>query len=157
MSAISSAGEIRLLVLAAQRHGSRMLAGYLRDASLTPAQSEVLEVLASHEPLTLVELGRLLVCETGSPSRLVDTLVKRDLVTREPGRDDKRVVLLRLTPAGTKILTDGRANVSAVEEFITDRLSAGDMTQLAALLRKLLQGTPGGSAIRTRYGAGGTG
>src|SRR5215813_1799230 len=83
--ATSSATEIRHLILAAQRHGSRIIAGYLRAASLTPAQAEVLQVLASHEPLTLVELGRLMISETGSPSRLVDTLVTRGLVAREPG------------------------------------------------------------------------
>ena len=75
MSATSSATEIRHLILAAQRHGSRMMADDLRAASLTPAQAEVLKVLSSHETLTLVELGRLMISETGSPSRLVDTLV----------------------------------------------------------------------------------
>ena len=64
-----SADEIRLLILAAQRHGSRMLAGHLRRQSMTAAQLEVLQVLAGHAPLTLAELGRLLVCESGSPSR----------------------------------------------------------------------------------------
>ena len=53
MSATIGAGEIRLLVLAAQRHGSRMLAGYLREASVTPTQAEALQVLGGHAPLTL--------------------------------------------------------------------------------------------------------
>jgi DNA-binding MarR family transcriptional regulator len=143
--------ELRHLILAAQRHGSRMLAGHLREASLTPSQSEVLEVLADHAPLTLVELGRLLICETGSPSRLVDTLVQRGLITREPGHHDKRVVRLRLTPAGERVLADGQATTSAVEDFIADRLTPNEMTQLATLLRKLLHDTPGGHAIQTRY------
>ena len=152
MTATSSATEIRHLILAAQRHGSRMMAGHLRAASLTPAQAEVLQVLASHEPLTLVELGRLMISETGSPSRLVDTLVTRGLVIREPGRDDKRVVRLRLTPAGQQTLADGRAQTAAIDDFIARRLAPGEMADLTRLLRKLLRDTPGGHAIEMRYG-----
>jgi DNA-binding MarR family transcriptional regulator len=152
VSATSDTGEIRLLILAAQRHGSRMLAGRLRQVSLTPAQAEVLQVLAEYAPLTLVELGRLLICETGSPSRLVDALVQRDLITRETGDDDKRVVRLHLTHAGKQMLGEARAMLSTVEGHITDRLTSDEMTELAALLRKLLRDTPSEHAIRTRCG-----
>jgi len=152
VSATSSATEIRHLILAAQRHGSRIIAEHLRAASLTPAQAEVLQVLSGHEPLTLVELGRLMISETGSPSRLVDTLVTRGLVTREPGRDDKRVVRLRLTPAGQQTLADGRAQTAAVDDLIAQRLTPDEMTDLARMLRKLLRDTPGGRAIEKRYG-----
>ena len=63
--------ELRYLVLAAQREGNRKLSRDLDAIGLTPAQAEVLLVLAEREPLTLVELGRCIVCETGSPSRIV--------------------------------------------------------------------------------------
>ncbi len=152
MSATSRATEVRHLILAAQRHGSRMMAGHLRAANLTPAQAEVLNVLAGHAPLTLVELGRLMISETGSPSRLVDTLVTRGFVVREPGRDDKRVVLLRLTPAGQQTLADGRAETSAVDDLIAARLTPDEMAEIARLLRKLLRDTPGGRAIDKRHG-----
>jgi len=153
LSATIGAGEIRLLILAAQRHGSRMLAGYLREASVTPTQAEALQVLGGHAPLTLVELGRLLISETGSPSRLVDTLVQRGLITREPDEVDKRVVQLRLAPAGHQVLADIQDAISIVDDFIAARLTHDEMNRLVALLRKLLHDTPGGQAIRTRIEA----
>lgn len=156
MSATSSATEVRHLILAAQRHGSRMMTGHLRAANLTPAQAEVLNVLAGHEPLTLVELGRLMISESGSPSRLVDTLVTRGLVARESGRDDKRVVRLHLTPAGRQTLADGRAHTGAIDDYIAGRLTPAELADLAGLLRKLLRDTPGGRAIEMRYGPGAT-
>src|SRR5689334_9636120 len=58
--------ELRYLILAAQREGSRRLAAALRELDLTPAQAEVLDVLTGREPITLAALGRLLVCEAGS-------------------------------------------------------------------------------------------
>jgi DNA-binding MarR family transcriptional regulator len=150
----SSATEIRHLILAAQRHGSRLMADHLRAAGLTPAQAEVLQVLSGHGPVTLVELGRLMISETGSPSRLVDSLAARGLVAKEPGSDDKRVVRLRLTPAGQQTLADGRVQTAALDGLLTQRLSPGEMAELARMLRELLRGTPGGYAIEQRYGAG---
>ncbi|WP_216905721.1 MarR family winged helix-turn-helix transcriptional regulator [Nocardia noduli] len=146
----ASVDELRYLVLAAQRHGSRTLAAGLREHNLTPAQTEVLEVLAESGPLTLVDLGRSLVCEAGSPSRLVDTLVQRGLVTRDRGTHDRRIVTLALT-------ADGRKAVNAVDgmgelrSHVTDRLTADEVDQLATLLRKLLVGTPASTALATRF------
>jgi DNA-binding MarR family transcriptional regulator len=157
--------EIRYLILAAQRQGSRMLADGLRARGLTPAQAEVLDVLAHHAPMTLAELGRLLVCETGSPSRLVDSLVQRGLVAREPGRQDKRVVQLDLTGDGRALLagetadatideTAGRpVDANPVEAFVAARLTDDEAAQLAGLLRKLLHDTPAGRALEIRFAA----
>jgi MarR family transcriptional regulator, organic hydroperoxide resistance regulator len=142
--------ELRYLILAAQRHGSRMLADRLREVELTPPQAEVLDVLATRAPLTLAELGRLLVCENGSPSRLVESLVRRGLVRREPGREDRRVVSLSLTPEGTQALA-GASDDAVLRDFVTSRLTSADVTELTGLLRKLLSGTPGGHALEARF------
>ena len=113
-----AADELRYLILAVQREGSRRLAARLRDAGLTPAQAEVLDVLRDRAPLSLAELGRLLVCETGSPSRLVDALVQRGLVARTPSPQDRRVVSLTLTEAGREAQA-ASAGSSEVRDAIT--------------------------------------
>src|SRR5690348_5064077 len=103
--------ELRYLILAAQREGNRLFADALRPLRLTSSQAEVLRVLQDHEPLSLIALGDLLVCETGSPSRLVQGLVEDGLVERLPSPTDKRMVTLTLTDAGRESAT----NVGAVE------------------------------------------
>jgi MarR family transcriptional regulator, organic hydroperoxide resistance regulator len=148
-----TADEVRYLILAAQREGSRQLAARLRKASLTPAQAEVLEVLRERAPLTLAELGRLLVCETGSPSRLVDALVRRDLVTRTPSQHDRRVVSLVLTAAGHAAI-DAATGAAMVRDIIASRLSGDEVEQLAGLLRRLLAGTTGGETVAARFPRG---
>lgn len=75
--------RFRYLVLAAQREGNRLLAELVRPLGLSPSQAEVLRVLADTPGLSLQQLGRRLVCEAGSPSRLVDGLVRADLAARE--------------------------------------------------------------------------
>src|SRR6266700_3672007 len=80
---VDTVEQLRYLVLAAQRDGNRALAARLRPLDLTPAQAEVLTVLAGADrPLTVRQIGEQLVCEPGSPSRLVASLVTAGLLAR---------------------------------------------------------------------------
>lgn len=144
--------ELRYLLLAAQREGARQMTGQLRPFNLTPAQAEILLVLAERAPLTLAEVGRLIVCESGSPSRIVDTLTKRSLVDREPGQVDRRVVYLRLTPRGQELIPVLRTIDTQTDAMIVDRLSAEEQTVMTRGLRRILEGTPSGAALAARFG-----
>src|SRR5262245_48118682 len=96
--------ELRYLVLALQREGNRQLSEALRPLNLTPSQSEVLRVLAQFEQLTLIELGERLICESGSPSRLVTGMVEAGWVQKTPDPTDGRAVVLALTEAGQSLV-----------------------------------------------------
>ncbi|MFG3223724.1 MarR family winged helix-turn-helix transcriptional regulator [Kitasatospora sp. NPDC048194] len=143
--------ELRYLLLAAQREGSRRLGEALRPLGLTPAQAEVLEVLADHQPVTLAALGRLLVCEQGSPSRLVESLVQRDLVSRVPHEQDKRAVLLELTPAGQSLAAQLGETIGRLTSAMAEPLSAAGITTLSGLLYSLLEGTDAEQTLRNRF------
>lgn len=145
--------ELRYLILAAQREGNRMLAQALRPLGLTPAQAEIISVLAEREPLTLAALGRYIVCETGSPSRIVETLVKRGLVEREAGQMDRRVVHLRLTLLGSKMLNDINAISHALNESIGSQLNDEQRKLIVEALHRIVQDTISGSKINQRFGA----
>ncbi|GAA1718224.1 MarR family transcriptional regulator [Fodinicola feengrottensis] len=145
--------ELRYLVLALQREGNRLLAASLRPLGLTPAQAEVVGILATRPPLSLNGIGELLVCESGtSPSRIVDRLVSAGLVRREGTPADRRQVLLSLTDQG-RALAERVAEVEdglhqALENLIGDRPIDGTVE----LLRELASGFPAGQAIQRRKG-----
>ena len=144
--------EIRYLIFAAQREGNRIFADALRPFGLTPAQAEVLCVLQDYEPLSLIALGDLLVCETGSPSRLVQGLVEDGLVERIPSLTDKRMVTLTLTSAGR----EKAAKVAGVEsqfyETYADLLKDAPIQEILALLWKFIENRPAGKALARRTG-----
>src|SRR5579862_1687345 len=94
--------QLRYLMLAVQREGNRFLMEALEPLGLTPAQSEALRVLQDWQPQALVELGALLVCEQGSPSRLVAGLTAAGYVASAPSPEDKRRVVLTLTLRGVE-------------------------------------------------------
>lgn len=91
---------LRYTILAVQREGNRLLAAQLRPVGVTPAQAEVLTVVDAWGPLYLRRLGGLLVCEAGSPSRLVASLVAKGLLERSPDPEDRRRLAIRVTATG---------------------------------------------------------
>jgi len=145
------AEEIRYLVLAAQREGSRLLDRALRPLGITDAQAEVIRVLQDRQPLTLSGLGDLLICESGnSPSRLVARLVDAGLVRRQIPEHDRRHVELTLTDVGAEIAE----RILLIEEDLyrmIDALSEGhDTGRLTAFLRAFVADLPAGRAFERR-------
>ena len=149
------AEELRYLVLGAQREGARALAELLRQTGLTPAQAEVLAVVRDADrPLTVREIGERLVCEGGSPSRLVASVVAAGLLQRGERDGDRRAVELSLTRDGAKA---ARAVAEAERElhaWLSSSLSERELAAAANALRKLVDGRQTGLAIaRRREGA----
>ncbi len=144
--------ELRYLILAAQREGNRLFAEALRAWQLTPSQAEALRVLQDHEPLSLIALGDLLVCETGSPSRLVQGLVEDGLVERSPSATDKRMVVLTLTSLGR----ERAAHVADVEaqfyEATASLVNDAPLAEVLGLLWRFVEGKPAGMALARRAG-----
>ncbi len=142
--------QLRYLILAAQREGNRFLAEALQPLALTPSQAEALRVLHDWQPLALIELGSLLVCEQGSPSRLVAGLIAAGYVARTPSPDDKRKVVLTLTPRGR----EAAAQVAKVESALYTTLDAllpdQQITSVLPLLWTIVQGRPAGDALARR-------
>jgi MarR family transcriptional regulator, organic hydroperoxide resistance regulator len=143
--------EFRYLVLAAQREGSRALATALKRHDLTPSQAEAIAVLRdAGRPLTVREIGQRLVCEGGSPSRLMSTLTRKGLVESTAGSGDGRITLLSLTSAGI----DTARTVSQIEQDLYGTLTmVVDDDQVAAVLpvlRSLVGQLPAGQALQRR-------
>jgi len=142
--------ELRFLILGAQREGNRLLAAQLSPLGLTPSQAEVIRCLADYGSMSLRALGELLVCESGSPSRLVDALVSREIVARRENPDDRRQVTLELTRIGKGLDGKVRQIEEAMYAQIGSQLGKAGMTSALALLRPLVAGSISGEAIARR-------
>ncbi len=147
---MSPAEELRYLILAAQREGNRRLTESLRPLGVTPSQAEVLRILQHHAPLPLIGLGELLICETGSPSRLVGGLVEAGLVERTPSARDKRMITLRLSVEGRAVAAQVAAIEARLHESITATLSEERIAELLPELRMLIAETASSRAMKKR-------
>jgi MarR family transcriptional regulator, organic hydroperoxide resistance regulator len=151
-----AAEHIRYLALAVQREGNRQLTADLRPLGLTPSQSEVLRIVGDHAPMTLTDVGRMLVCDSGTnPSRIVDRLVEAGLLDRTTDPADRRRATLHLTPKGRT----AEAGVRRIEDAMYDQLDAAfagvDMAALISQLGRLVAGRPSGLALEARIAAEG--
>ncbi|WP_249011566.1 MarR family winged helix-turn-helix transcriptional regulator [Conexibacter sp. DBS9H8] len=143
--------EFRYLILAAQREGARALTLALAPVGLTPAQAEALSVLADAErPLSVKEIGSRLVCEGGSPSRLMSTLAQKGLVESAVGATDRRTTVLSLTAKGidaARAVGEAEANLSAALGALLDD---GQLATVLPVLRGLVGSLPAGQALACR-------
>lgn len=142
--------EFRYLVLALQREGNRQLTEALRPLGLTPSQAEVIQVLQQYQTLTLLQLGERLVCESGSPSRLITSMVEAGWVEKLPNPDDGRAVLLRLTPAAEAVLPALNAVEHQFNQQAANYLEMAGADVILERLRAVVEASPGGQALVRR-------
>ena len=108
------------------------------ESALSIPQFRVL-VQLSIKPSCNRELAEGIGVSVPAMSRMVEQLVKRGLVARDPNREDRRQVWLRLTPTGQKKFERIRESAQAnIAERIA-RLSAQDRKALATGLAVLTQ------------------
>src|ERR671915_176444 len=95
--------ELALMVKAGHRELERRMNDAMRPLGLTGAQADALGVIGQAGPLSLKELGELLVAEARHPSRLVDRLVEAGLVDRRAAGKDRRQIELSLNAHGRRL------------------------------------------------------
>ena len=90
------------------------------------------------EPLRMTELNRHVLLSQPALSRMVDRLVERGLVLRQPDPDDKRGVCLALTDAGREAQRGiGSRHARSVARAVTAELDADELRQLTTICQKL--------------------
>ena len=70
---------------------------------LTPAEARCLIVLKLNDIRTTADLAEKLFVAKSRITRILDGMVKKGLVTRSEGLEDRRTCLVNLTPKGDKV------------------------------------------------------
>jgi DNA-binding MarR family transcriptional regulator len=105
------------------------------DASGLPApQLSALSVIVFGGPLALGDLARAEQVRPPTISKLIVALEQQGLVVREMDAGDRRVVRVRATARGTKVLQEGRQRRVAALVSSLGALSARDRALLARAL-----------------------
>jgi len=103
--------------------------------SLTLPQFDVLAALARQDDgITMTELSRMLIVSNGNVTGIVDRLVADRMVARQASPDDRRSLLVRLTPRGRSQFT---VIARAHEQWIDKMLSEFDAPEAETIIRHL--------------------
>ena len=106
---------------------------------ITLPQFDVLAGLARKDTgITMTELSRMLIVSNGNVTGIVDRLVAEKLVARRPAPDDRRSLLVRLTPKGRALF----ASAACAHQDWVDRLLADFGADEAETIIAHLDGLP---------------
>jgi DNA-binding MarR family transcriptional regulator len=108
-------------------------------AEVSMREYDVLYTLAKcREPIRISELHRHVLLSQPALSRMVDRLVRRRLIERQPDPADGRGVRLSLSSAGRAVQRDvGRQHARSVARCMTAGLNRAELGQLEAICLKL--------------------
>jgi DNA-binding MarR family transcriptional regulator len=106
--------------------------------SLTAQQYNALRILRAAHPrkVPTLSLAARLISRAPDITRLLDRLLQRGLVERERPQDNRRVVLVGITPAGVELLENLATEVQDCHRRQLGHLGADEMRTLVDLLRR---------------------
>jgi DNA-binding MarR family transcriptional regulator len=117
----------------------------IKTAGLTSAQYNVLRILrgAGRAGLACREIGERMISRDPDITRLLDRMEKRNMITRERQRDDRRVVKTYVTSEGLELLKALDRPVSALHKKQFQNIAPAKLKVLAAMLEEIrLQNAP---------------
>jgi MarR family 2-MHQ and catechol resistance regulon transcriptional repressor len=116
------------------------LSAQLEAEDLTVSQFGVLETLLHLGPMCQRTIGEKLLRSGGNITLVVDNLEKHGWVRRERQKDDRRMIVIHLTPAGRKLIARvfPRHARAIVKEMSS--LDSAEQEALRRLCRKLGRG-----------------
>lgn len=114
----------------------------LHDLSLR--EYDVLYTLVKLDrPARVGELQSQVLLSQPALSRMLDRLVARQLIARQPDPSDKRAIRLTITPVGKELQrTVGRRHAVEVAQAVSERLTPEELSQLTVLTNKLSAPAP---------------
>ena len=131
------ANTIRTGQLLLELHNRQTVEEYQLSAS---ARDLLFVVDGAGQPLEPSVIAERLLVTTGSMTSLLDNLEKRGLIRRQPHPDDRRKLLIDITPAARPIVEDLLPSLHARErDVIAAALSPNEQRTLLRSLAKLQQ------------------
>lgn len=133
------AEEASIAVLVSAERLKSASAGFFKGRDLTHPQYNVLRILrgAGDKGLTCGEISERMITRDSDITRMLDRLESRQLIKRERGDDDRRIVRVFISEKGLQLLNDLDGPISEWHSAILRGLSSGDMQALINLLEKL--------------------
>ncbi|MBT5047433.1 MAG: MarR family transcriptional regulator [Rhodospirillaceae bacterium] len=127
-----------LLRRAHQRH-SAIFQENIGDEQLTPLQFAALVKLRDLDEVSQNQLGRLTAMDAATMQGVIKRLASRNLIDRRPDPDDRRRLILSLSPEGRALIERLLSNGSNITQKTLDPLSPTEQKSFIQLLTKLAQ------------------
>lgn len=121
------------------RTATGLVAQALASDDLRRPHLLVLSALAERGAASQAALGRRLLIDRSEMHALLSDLEQRGYVARVRDHDDRRRMLVELTPPGARALNRLKRRVQAAQDALLAPLSAAERRQLHQLLTQLVE------------------
>jgi DNA-binding MarR family transcriptional regulator len=105
---------------------------------LTPVQYAALAAISANPGIDQITLAGLIAYDRTTITGVIDRLVQKNLVGREPSSRDRRARVLTITSEGKKTLRAITPAVEAAQATMLRGLTAAEAKELMRLLRKAI-------------------
>jgi len=114
--------------------------GAIKPFKLTHAQLNALYTLMEHDPdpVSANELKKSILVNNPDITRLMDRLVKKDMVVRQTCPENRRKIDISMTDHGRKLFQEAHlAAKQALGNFFEDQITEVEAVELRRILHKL--------------------
>lgn len=112
----------------------------LKPFNLTHAQLNALYILmeGDPDPVSASDIKKRILVSNPDVTRLLDRLVKKDLVHRETCPENRRMIDVSLTDSGREMFVKAHLSVKqALGNFFEDQISDDEAAELRRILHKI--------------------
>ena len=107
--------------------------------NLTIAQAGVLFMLKKKDMCTMSEIGRVVDIDNSAVTRLIDHLEKNGLVERQVDRDNRRAILIRITPKGIESIEKAGKIIRSINEEVKTGFSSEEMEAYKKVISGIIE------------------
>ncbi|HEY2863250.1 MAG TPA: MarR family transcriptional regulator [Casimicrobiaceae bacterium] len=105
---------------------------------MTPVQFAALAAVAQHPRVDQARLSLLIGYDAATIGGVIHRLESRGWLVRSASRADRRVKLVRITPAGRKVLVRALPAVRSAQQTLMESLDAAECKRFERLCLKIL-------------------
>ncbi|MBD1577891.1 MarR family transcriptional regulator [Vibrio sp. S11_S32] len=109
------------------------------DLDITPMHVRVLKIIANKPQCTAVDIANFLDRDKAQVTRLLSSLIKQELIVKEPNPEDKRSQCLRITESGQEIMSMIAGVDKAMFEKMKDGVSNEELEVFQHVARKMVR------------------
>ena len=108
------------------------------ELGLNTAESNVLISFGTKDEMTSSELAKMLSISNSRITKIIDGLIEKELILREYGTEDRRVIHLRLTNKGKKTTKKLEKVFCKCYQDIMQKMNKGEIKVVLESLEKLV-------------------
>ncbi len=112
----------------------------LRDLQMTGIQYTILAIVDEHEGISSAELSRRFFVTAQTMNEIINGLAQRGLIARKEDPANKRILRMKLTAQGRRLLNKCEGVADRIEEAAFDWIETDEYETLRHSLRMLLRG-----------------